>query len=226
MSNVSGPFALLGISSDDLRCLTDEEVKKLIIKKAKRASSQYEKGTQEWKKIVSCAKKLLRDESLRRVYTKVALKRVIDISKSCLLNGAGLTSVAINIVDTYEHRYPIMVMEPKENCKKVSYFFDDLGNLVLAKDNRYVDVKDRKVIGCILFGTRPYDVFDSFVIKRATCIKKSYFFDHFGHEHQEVTKWWVPEVAKRIPQSLVPFGIEHYIFPDINCSAKHMKRQI
>jgi len=211
----SNPFTLLGVQPDDLRCRTDEEIKRLLVKEARRKISQYERGSKEREEILKIVRQSLKSNMIRTIYTKIMLKGVLDLSKDCLKNGVELKSCIMNVVDIYSERALCMILSSNNHCKKILYCFDENGVWTIIKNGECMEVNNRKIIGCVHFGTRPYGLLENIIKKRATYFEKSYFFDHFGHEHEKVTKWWVPDMAKCIPQSKFPFGIEHYIFKDI-----------
>lgn len=211
-------LSFIGIGADDLRCLTDEDLRKLILKKCRELARLYEKGSLERKKVVRVYRLLSADFSTRELCKKEMLSEVLEISAEYLKNGPPVTSLSFRIIDIFKTRFcNDSLYNGNVGCAKLLYSFNEGKELFVSSETGRgrKKITDRRVVGCVRYGTRPYSLLEELIKKRAISSEAEHFINAHGRRYKEIKIKYDGEKAKNLPIEIFPFGIEEFIYTGI-----------
>ena len=209
-------LSCIGIVADDLRCLSDEDFKRLVFRRCKEMVSRYKKGDAERKEIIDAYKAFISDEGFRGPHSREIMSEILAISEEYLKKGFTIRSMSFDVIDIFKERYCFdSLAERNSPCPKVIFSFDENGELSIIDGRITKKVSDRKVVGCVRYGTRPYSNLESMVKKAAISYQESWYMSHYGRRRRENVLRYDREKAKNLPLDSFPSGIEQYIYPGI-----------
>jgi len=208
-------FSFIGIYADDLRCLSDDDLKKLIFKKSKERAFLYEKGDKRRKKIIKIYKALISDKDLRERYLEETMSEILAISEEYLKNGFIVRSMSFDMIDIFKEKFCFdPLIERTNSCPKSVYSFNEDSELSITDGRITEKVVDRKIVGCVRYGTKPYSILES-VIKELSVSYRETYYMRYGYRRKNKVMNYDRQKAKNIPLDSFPFGIEQYIYPGI-----------